>query len=144
MSLILNRVDVWAAEIDDEPGAVGRTLRGVAERGADLEFVVARRLADKSGKGVVYLGPLKGEEQTGPAGEAGLRRASELSLLKIEGPNEPGMSGKVTGAIPDAGVNLNSLTGTVYGPRFLLYAGFDNAQDLKKAETALKALAARR
>lgn len=138
MRLTMTRVDVWEAEIDDKPGAVDRALRGIADCGADLEFLVARRLPEKPGKGLVLLAPLKGKTQTERAREAGFRRSSEMALLKILGPNDPGISSKVTQAIAGAGVSMASLTGTVYGPRFLLYAEFDNAKALTKAKTALK------
>jgi hypothetical protein len=62
MSLTVTKVDVWAAQIDDQPGGLARLLEALAGAGADLECVVARRDPSKTGKGVVFLTPVKGAD----------------------------------------------------------------------------------
>ena len=57
MDLSVERVDVWAATIKDQPGGLAKILAPLAEVGADLEFAVARRAPDKPGTGVVFVTP---------------------------------------------------------------------------------------
>lgn len=140
MRLKISRMDVWSAELDDQPGALARTLRAIAGYGADLECVLARRQPDKKGKGVVYITPLKGKEQLENAGQAGFQLTSHLSTLKIEGTDRPGLGAELAKAIGDAGVNLHGLTAATVGRRFVCYASFDTVADMEKAEKALLAL----
>ena len=41
MQLLVERVDVWAAPIQDGPGAVAALLKTLHKAGADLSFVIA-------------------------------------------------------------------------------------------------------
>ena len=43
MDLQVERVDVWAATIPDQPGSLAQVLSVLRDAGADLKFVVARR-----------------------------------------------------------------------------------------------------
>ena len=67
MGLTVERVDVWAVSIKDQPGGLAAKLAPLAEAGADLEFAVARRAPDKPGTGVVFVTPLRGDAQTAAA-----------------------------------------------------------------------------
>ena len=49
MDLIVERVDVWAAEIKDKPGGLTRKLTGLQEAGVDLDFAIARRVGECDG-----------------------------------------------------------------------------------------------
>ena len=55
MALKIANVDVWAATIKDRPGGVAEKLAALSKAGANLAFVIARRQADKPGKGVVFV-----------------------------------------------------------------------------------------
>jgi len=59
MAYTVNKVDMWAGEIDDRVGGLAAKLEALANAGADLEVVVARRQPGQPGKGVVFLGPVK-------------------------------------------------------------------------------------
>ncbi len=59
MKLDVTRVNVWAASIKDRSGALAEKLAALAQAGANLGFVLARRAPDKPGTGVVFLTPLK-------------------------------------------------------------------------------------
>ena len=67
----IERAEVWAAEMNDQPGALAVKLKALADAGADLEFVIARRAPDKPGTGVVFLTPLSGDSQTSAARDNG-------------------------------------------------------------------------
>lgn len=140
MNLKTTRVELWMAEIADQSGCLARTLRAIADYGGDLDFVVARRMPEKPGRGVVFVSPLVGTEQLENASEVGLRRAIDMPALKIEGNDSPGAGGKILKAIADAGVSLQEISTTVLGNRFVCYAGFDSIADLEKAEMAVKGL----
>jgi hypothetical protein len=137
-------MDVWVASIDDEPGGLARTLRAIADTGASLDCVLARREGTVKGKGVLFVTPLQGKESVEQAGEIGLHQAAHLATLRIEGTDQPGIGAELTRVIGEAGVSLHGLTATVLGHRFVCYASFDSIGDLERAEKAIHTLDAER
>jgi hypothetical protein len=137
MSLVVERVDVWAATIEDRPGGLTEKLVPLAEAGADLEFVVARRAADKPGTGVVFVTPLRGDAETAAAAKAGFAVADSLHSVRVEGDNQPGIGAKLTGKLADAGINLRGLSAAVADDRFIMYLALDTADDAEKAVSVL-------
>ena len=133
MGLAVERVDVWAASITDQPGGLAETLAPLAEAGADLEFVVARRAAEKPGSGGVFVTPLQGDAQAAAGEKAGFAVADSLHSLRIEGDNKPGIGARLTKTLAEAGINLRGLSAAVIGERFILYLALDTADDAEKA-----------
>ncbi len=43
MELIVEREEVWAAGIEDRPGALANKSAALAEAGADLDFIISRQ-----------------------------------------------------------------------------------------------------
>ncbi|PTY08871.1 hypothetical protein DB347_04685 [Opitutaceae bacterium EW11] len=142
MNLQMTRVDMWAAEIDDQAGGLAHTLRAITERGVDLDYVMARREADTPGKGRVLVSPISGRDQLENAEAAGIRRATDVAVLKIEGNDDAGMGARLCETIAGTGASMNALSASVVGNRFVCYAAFDSEADRAKAETALKELSA--
>lgn len=138
MDLIVEREDVWAASIDDQPGALSQKLTALAEVGADLDFIIARRSPEKPGLGVVFVTPLRGDREIRAATTLGFTVTQHLHSVRVEGMNEPGLAGKLIQKVGKAGLNLRGLSGAVIGPRFVLHVGTDSAED---AEQVLKLLA---
>ena len=138
MSLAVQSVDVWAATIDDQPGGLAAKLAPLADAGADLEFVIARRAPDKPGTGVVFVTPLRGDAQTAAGAKAGFAVADSLHSLRIEGDNSPGIGTRLTGKLADAGINLRGLSAAVIGGRFIMYLALDTAGDAQKATSLLQ------
>jgi hypothetical protein len=132
MERIVEREDVWAASIEDKPGALSQKLTALAEAGADLDFVVARRSPEKPGTGVVFVTPLRGDKEVQAATSAGFTVTQHLHSVRIEGDNEPGLAGQLTQQIGAAGINLRGLSGAVIGTKFVLHAGVDTAEDAAK------------
>ena len=64
MAIEVSKVDVWSGEIEDRSGGLAEKIEAVAEAGANLEFVIARRAPHKPGTGLVFLAPLRGAVQT--------------------------------------------------------------------------------
>ena len=141
MSLTVTKINVWAAEIEDQPGGLAKLLGALSGAGADLECVVARRDPSKAGKGVVFLTPVEGANVRKAAKAEGLGPAEKLATLKVEGYDAPGLGFRITSAIADSGVNLRGVSGAVVGRKFVVYLGFDGKADADKAARALKALA---
>ena len=74
MRIDISTVDVWAVSINDKPGALSEKLDTLAQAGADLEFVIARRSHEKPGKGVAFVTPVKGPKQIRAARKAGFEK----------------------------------------------------------------------
>jgi hypothetical protein len=139
MSLAVERVNVWAASIQDQPGGLAEKLAPLAEAGADLEFVIARRAPDKPGTGVVFVTPLWGSAQTSAAAAAGFAVADSLHSVRVEGDNKPGIGAELTGKLAGAGISLRGLSAAVVGERFIMYLALDAAADAQKAMSLLQA-----
>jgi hypothetical protein len=138
MGLAVERVDVWAVSIKDQPGGLAEKLAPLAEAGADLEFVIARRAPDKPGTGVVFVTPLRGDAQTEAGAKAGFAIAKSLHSVRVEGDNKPGIGAEMTKKLADAGVNLRGLSAAVIGKRFIMYLAVDTAEDAEKAMSLLQ------
>jgi len=138
MAFSVQRVDVWAAGIEDKPGGLASKLGPLAQAGADLEFVIARRAADKPGTGVVFVTPLRGDAQTAAGEKAGFSVADSLHSLRVEGDNRPGAGAELTEKLADAGINLRGLSAAVIGGRFIMYLALDTAEDAERAEGILQ------
>ena len=137
MYLIVERVDVWAAAIKDEPGGLAKILTGLKDAGADLDFVIARRAPEKPGTGVVFVTPLRADVEVRAAATLGFNVTSSLKSLRVEGENRPGVASVVTEKIAEAGINLHGFSAAVLGARFIMYISFDNAEDADKAADIL-------
>ena len=138
MALKVKGVDVWVASIQDRPGAVAEKLRGLADVGAQLEFVISRHSPERPGTGVVFLTPLKGAGQTAAA-KLGFRKTTHSSI-RIEGPDKPGMGAKITAALAAGGINLRGVSAAAIGKRFVAYVALDTPADAAKAVRILKEL----
>ncbi len=136
MDFKIAKVDVWSGEIEDRPGALAEKLRALADTGANLEFVIARR--DKPGKSVVFIAPLKGAVQTRTAKQTGLAKTTSLHSLRLEGPNQPGLGALITSALADAGINLRGLSAAALKRSHVTYFAFDRAEDARRAGPILK------
>jgi hypothetical protein len=140
VALNVTRADVWAASIDDRPGGLAEKLAALAEAGAQLEFVIARRAPDEPGTGVAFLTPLKGAAQIRAAKKAGFGRTESLHSLRVEGPDKPGLGARMTQALAQVGINLRGLTAAAIGPRCVVHLAFGSAADASKAVRLLKGL----
>ena len=141
MALMAERVDVWAASVEDRPGGLAMKLSALARAGADLEFIVARRSSEKPGTGVVFVTPLVGDREIAAASDVGFVPAHSLHAVRVEGLNKPGVAAKVTERLAGAGMNLRGLTAGVIGRKFILHLAFTTAEQANKAVKLLKSRA---
>jgi len=140
MTMNVSKVDIWEAAIEDRPGGLAEKLAPLAEAGASLQFVLARRTPEKPGAAVLFLTPLRGAKQLAAARKAGLRKSSSLAAVRIEGPDKPGLGARITQALADAGVNLRGLCATVIGKRYVLYLALDKPADAAKTLRVLRGI----
>jgi hypothetical protein len=139
MSLIVEKEEVWAASIEDQPGALAHKLTMLAETGADLEFLIARRAPDKPGTGVVFVTPLRGDKEVRAAALLGFTVTNSLHSVCVEGQNQPGICAKLTQKLAAAGINLRGLSAASLGTQFVMHLAFDNEGDAAKAIKLLQA-----
>jgi hypothetical protein len=138
MDLIVEREDVWAAGMDDKPGALATKLEILAEAGADLDFIIARRAPDKPGTGVVFVTPLRGDAEIDAATEIGFSVTSHMHAVRVEGENEKGIAAKITAKLAKARINLSGFSGAVIGRKFVLHLAFRTEEAAAKAVKTLK------
>jgi hypothetical protein len=139
VALHVSTVQVWAREIDDRPGALAEVLRAVAEAGGNVECAVARREPGMPGKGQVFVTLARGRNaQDAVAAAAGLNRVDDVVTLRVEGPDQPGLGGRLTGALEKAQINVRGVTASVLGGNFVCYVGLDSAHDAQAAMPAIK------
>lgn len=140
MALNVSRVDVWVSTLKDCPGSLAAKLQPLADAGANLSFVIARRSPEKPGKGVVFLTALKGAKQLAAARKAKFRKTKSLHSVKVEGPDKRGLGAAMTGALAEAGINLRGVSAASIGKRCIVYLAFDKAAEATKAVRLLKKL----
>ncbi|SAL06372.1 hypothetical protein AWB78_08036 [Caballeronia calidae] len=137
MELSVERVDVWAATIEDKPGGLAQVLNALRQAGVDLQFVVARRTPEAAGKGVVFVAPVQGESEIRAATQAGFSVSPSLHSVRVMGMDQLGIIGQVSQMLADGGVNLRGVSAAVLGTQFIAYIAVDSLQD---AETAVDIL----
>lgn len=140
MALKIQRVDTWAAPLEDKPGELAAKLKGLAQAGVNLEFVIARRAPDKPGKGVVFVTPIKGAAGTRAARTAGFMKTDSLHTVRIEGADKKGEGTKITQALAEQGLNLRGLSAAAVSKKFIAHLALDTAADAAKAVRILRAL----
>ena len=140
MKLDIARVDLWAAGMEDKPGALARKLAELSDAGVNLEFLVARRTPEEPGEGVVFATPIKGARQTKAAKEAGFQKAESMHSVRIAATDKPGLGASFAQQIADAGINLRGVSAASIGKRVIFYLAFDSAEDASKAIKCLRQL----
>jgi hypothetical protein len=138
MRVDVSSVDVWAVSIKDKPGSLAEKLDAIAQSGADLEFIIARRVHEKAGKGVVFVTPIKGTRQIKAARKAGFEKTKSLHGIRIATGNKPGYGAELTMKLAEADINLRGLSGAAIGNRAIFHIAFDSSEDAKKAKRLLK------
>ena len=138
MAYSVKKVDVWAGEIADRPGGLAEKIQSLSNAGANLEFLVARRAADKPGTGVVFVTPIKGAKQKSAAQGTGFATTDSLHSVRVEGPDKAGLGAKMTKAIADAGTQLAWSFGGGASATLRSYLAFDSAADADNAVGILR------
>jgi len=138
MNVIAEHEQVWVASLQDQPGALANKLLVLADAGADLGFIIARRAPEHPGTGVVFVTPLRGDREIEAATEEGFTATTHLHSVRVEGMNEPGIAARVALKMGQAGLNLRGFSGATLGTQFVLHLAFDTAEDAEKAIALLQ------
>ncbi|KAG8152572.1 ACT domain-containing protein [Burkholderia catarinensis] len=133
MELIADRIEVWAATIEDKPGGLARVLRVLRDAGADLQFIVARRTPEKTGAGVVFVAPLQGDNEIRAAAQVGFTPTSSLHSIRVMGLDQQGIIADLTQKLADGGINLRGVSAAVLGTQFIAYLAVDTLNDANQA-----------
>lgn len=133
----VSKTTVWAATCDDQPGAVMRKLEGLAGSGADIKFILARRLDREPNKGVLFVSPLVGERQLNAAKALGFAATRDLFAVQVEAADEPGLAYLFAGALAKEGINLRGISGMVVRGVFVACMAFDTELDADRAVVRL-------
>jgi hypothetical protein len=131
MDLLAERVDVWAATIEDKPGGLARALATLRDAGADLQFAIARRA--EPGKGVLFVTPLRGDREIAAAAHAGFNVTSTLHSVRLMGRDRPGIAAELTQKLAEARINLRGFSCSVIGTQFLAFVAVDSLEDANRA-----------
>jgi predicted amino acid-binding ACT domain protein len=140
MSFKMQRVPIYHAEVDDKPGGIAAKLKKLAEAGAHLEYVYSQRSLSKPGVGDLYVAPLHGVGEVNAAKGVGLHEVSEPIVMRVEGDDKAGLSGRLTQSWEMAGINLHGLVMSVLNGKFVGYVTFDTPTDANRAATILAEL----
>ncbi|MBK7664182.1 MAG: ACT domain-containing protein [Sterolibacteriaceae bacterium] len=138
MESLVERVDVWAATIEDTPGGLADVLDALRQAGADLRSIIARRSPERPGKGVVFVTPLQGDREISAAAQVGFNVAQSLYSVRIMGQDQPGIAAELTRKLAEGGVNLRGFSASVIGTQFVAYAAVDALDDANKAIAILQ------
>jgi len=138
MDLLVERVDVWAATIQDRPGGLAEVLDALRQAGADLQFIIARRAPEKSGTGVVFVTPLQSDREIRAGAQVGFNVTQSLHSIRVMGPDRPGIAAELTEKLADGGINLRGFSASVIGRQFVAYMAVDSLDDANKAKEILE------
>ena len=132
----VERVDVWAASIEDRPGGLAQALATLRDAGADLQLIISRRA--EPGKGVVFVTPLRGDREIAAAAEVGFNITHTLHSVRVMGRDRPGVAAELTKKLADGRINLRGFSLSVIGTQYLAYAAVDSLEDSNKVIEILK------
>ena len=138
MDLLVEHVDVWAASIQDKPGALATVLAELRGSGADLQFIIARRAPEAPGKGVVFVTPLQGDREIAAAAQLGSNVTRTVHSVRVMGPDRRGIAAELTRKLADKGINLRGFSASVIGRQFVAYVAVDSPEDATRAVEILE------
>jgi hypothetical protein len=138
MDLLVEHVDVWAATIQDKPGALSNVLGALRDAGADLQSIIARRSPEAPGKGVVFVTPLQGDREIDAAAQVGFNVTHTLHSVRVMGPDRRGIAAELTQKLAEGGINLRGFSASKIGSQFIAYVAVDSLDDANKAIAVLE------
>ena len=127
---------VWVGGIPDEPGAMAEKLRALHDGGLNLELIIGRR--DWSGQGMLFVSPLRTEEEIVTAEQAGLAMKDSFLALRVEATNIPGIAAKMATALAEADLNLRGYTAAAFGDQSVTMIALDEPADVGRAQEVLE------
>jgi len=142
MSYTVKKVEVWAGDIRNKPGMLARVLEALSGAGAQLEFMVARRVTSESSR--VFVAPIKGAKQKRAAQDVGLVPASGMYAVRIDGPDRPGLGAEITRSVADKGLNLRGASAAAIGKKTVFWLAFEAADHAAQAAQIIRKATAKK
>lgn len=139
MTLQVSRVVVWAVDVPNQPGTLARVMEALRDAGANLEFVIARRVTEETSR--IFVAPLKGAKVLRAARAAGLAEAAGMHALRLETPDRLGLGAELARALADRGLNIRGFSAAAVKKQCLCYIAFESESDATAAAKILKKLA---
>jgi len=140
MTLKVQKLDTWAASLEDNPGSLAAKLGALAKGGANLQFVIARRAHERPGTGVVFVTPIQGSAARRAALKAGFTKTDKLHTVEVQGPDKAGRGAALAQVLAGGGLNLRGLSAAAIGKKFVCYIALDTQEDAAKAARLLRFL----
>ena len=137
MPVTVKSISLWRKEVENQVGALARTLEPVTKAGANLQVLMGYRYPGEGTKAAIELYPVASKKAIAAASEAGLS-ASSISTLLVEGDDRPGLGLALAHALTDAGINMTFFVAQAVGRRFSAVLGFESEADAKKATPLIK------
>lgn len=138
MTLLVERVDVWAAAIDDKPGALAAMLTTLQDVGVNLQTIMSRRDREEPGKAVLYVAPLQGDLEVRAAALVGFNVTQALHSIEVMGRDRPGAAAELTQKLAEGGINLRGFSFSMIGTQFVAYLALDTLEDANQAMEILE------
>lgn len=140
MEFDVQPIEVWEANIADQPGGLAHALDALDDAGVDIQFIVARRGLAASGRGQVLITPLRGDHQVAVAAHAGFHIPEHIHAIRVSGHGRSGLLAGLPGMIARLGINLHGFTASTVGQEFVAYIAADSQDDADRIVHALRQL----
>jgi hypothetical protein len=136
MPYTIKKVEVWAADVQNRPGTLARILEGLSQVGAQLEFLIARRVSENTSR--VFIAPLKSKKQKQMAGDLGLVSAAGMHSFRIEGPDRAGLGAQISRCVAAEGINIRGASAAAIGRKSVFYLAFKTEDEATAAAKAVR------
>jgi prephenate dehydratase len=124
---------VWTAPCADRPGALAALLEPLAMQGADLQFLLARRLDSNPEKAMVFVAPIVHPNAVAAAESHGFKCLPDLHVVRVDGTNEPGIAYLMARAMADEKISIRAISSIAIRSQFMAYLAFDSERDAARA-----------
>jgi hypothetical protein len=140
MELDAQHVEVWEANIVDQPGGLAHVLDALEDAGIGIESFLALRSAPDSGRGRVVVTPFSGEHEVAVAAHTGFHIPEDIHTVRISGRNRAGRVAGLPGMIARLGISLRGFTASIVGAEFVAYVATDSESDADRVVHAMRQL----
>lgn len=129
MELDVQHIEVWRANITDQPGGLAHALDVLDDAGVDIQFIVERRGLAAQGRGQVLVTPLGGDHQIAAAAHAGFHIPEHIHALRVSGNSRTGLVAGLPGMIAWLRISLQGFAASTFGHEFVAYITADSYVD---------------
>ena len=136
MGAKIENIEVWAGDVMNRPERLARVLEALSAAGASLEFLVARRVTERTSR--IFVAPLKGKKQKQAATDVGLVPAEGMFVIRVIGSDRQGLGAELTRCIAAAGINIRGASAASIGKKNAFYFGFKTRDECKEAARVLR------